>query len=187
MLGQSLVDGLVEQLSQPAAAELRALLATREGVDELAGFEASLLSLLQRVEQFEPEQRLVVSNDLIRTLVATMKKNPRPASVPWSDWICQLLQGIRECVDQSLALEHPLASLTDRLQVLRVFPRIVDAELSQFFKFCQRYRASPVFAGDGVQEVLRSLQLIKMSHPRVSTSILEDALKNLGVEADLHE
>lgn len=186
-LGLSLVDDLVEQLSEPAAAELRALLVTYEGSDELADFESSLLSLLERVEQFEPEQRLAVSNDLIKTAVATMKKNPRPTSVAWNIWVCQLLQGICEYVEQSLVLEHPLSSLTDRLQVLRVFPRIVDADLSQFFELCQRYRESPVFAGDSVHEVLRSLQLIKMSHQNVRSSMLEDALKNLSAEADLHE
>ena len=181
LVGQSVVNDVMEQLSDSAAAELRAVLATREGSEDLSDFESSLLGLLDQFQKVPVDQRASLSNDVLKTVLTTMKKNPRPSHIAWSLWICEIVDGICELV------ANPVQLLTDRLQVLRVFPRIVDADVKKFFELFRRHAESAAIAKEENHNVVRSLQLIKMTNQRVTASMIEEAIENLAAEADVHE
>ena len=181
LVGQSVVHDVIEQLSDSAAAELRAVLATQGGSEDFADFESSLLGLLDQLQKLPGDQRVAISNDVLKTIVATMKKNPKPSHTAWSLWVCQIIDAICGLV------ADPVQLLTDRLQVLRVFPRIVDADVKTFFELFHRHAESIAIANEETHNVVRSLQLLKMANQRVTISMIEEAIENLAAEADVHE
>ena len=187
LLGQSVIHDVIDQLSDSAATELRAALATREGSEDSSDLESSLIGLLDRIQTFQPEQRAAIASDVLKTLVTTMKKNPKPSHLAWNPWVREVIEGISDLVAIESTAANPIQSLSDRLQVLRVFPRIVDADVKEFFELFHRHADSPGIAKGETHRVVRSLQLIKMTNQRVTALIMEEAIQNLVAKADLHE
>ena len=187
LIGQSVIGGVVDQLSDSAAAELRAVLATQEDSEDLAGFESRLLGLLEQIESLEKSQRESAANDLLKTILATMKKNPKPESLSWTSWVCDVIDCVSQLVARETIGEGTAQSLVLNLQLYRIFPRIIDASVDESFDLFNRFVDARTSANVPGHQISQSLQALKMTHQKVTASIVEESIGNFLAEADLHE
>ncbi len=180
--GQSVINSVVDQLSESAAAELRAVLATQDVAEDISEFETCLLRLLDQVKQFEPAQQSAVANDMLKTILATIKKSPKPKGSTWTTWVCGVLNCVFELVDAK-----SISKSLDLLQLYRIFPRIVDADTSESFDLFQRFANSRFESNMLTHQISQSLQVLKMAHAKVTVELVEKAIQSRAAEADVHE
>ena len=186
LVGQAVLDGVVDQLSESAAAELRSVLVTRDGAEEYAKFESRLLELLQKIQTLETASPSAAANDVLKTILATIKKNPQPKHSSWTSWVCEAVESVETLVAQS-ETEVTSQSLADILQLYRVFPRVIDANLTESFDLFNRFVRPRTIANLPCHQISQSLQLLKMTHAKLTQSIMEEAIENFSAEVDLHE
>ncbi len=205
----SSVSSVLGQLSGSAAAELRAVLATQEDVSSHIEFEAKLIQLFDSIEELlqdnTPDLRLcrpsqgesdvmsrrsAVAKDALKTILAVMKRNPYdPSASNWTSWVCGIVQSVSELLhvkSMSAPPEQCVQEIVGTLQLYRAFPRIVATGVSESFRLFQRFIELRRSAGEPNHQTSRALQVLKMTHSRVTVTIVEDAMHNFVTEADLH-
>lgn len=180
------LDSLLGQLSDSASAEIKKVLARQDEMLDESTLESHLASLLDSIERFSEEQHSMVAGEVLKTIQATMKKQPLEsefangnssvrANNNWTRWICEILDGIKEvvasCSDSTQA--HEL------LQLCRVFPKVVDAGARESLKLFQSYQSQRKSLGDQSHETNKALQLLKMKHSRVTKTILENSIEGI--------
>jgi len=185
----SAIDGVAGQLSDSAAAELRSVLDTLNEDGDYGMFESELVGLLDRIEDTDSAQRSAFTGDVLKTIVATMKKNPLPATQSWTAWVCEIVRSVSDLLELQAQGDEASASdpsLMEMLQLYRVFPKIADASVADSFALFQRKIQSQRDAGEPAHRISQSFQLLKMTHQKVTREILEQSLHNPITQADLH-
>ena len=83
--------------------------------------------------------------------------------------------------------EKTAQSLALNLQLYRIFPRIIDASVGESYDLFSRFVGTRINANVPGHQISQSLQALKMTHQKVTASIVEESIGNFLAEADLHE
>jgi len=181
------MDALLGQLSTAAASELRVVLQSQEDASCSAEFESRLVELFDLIKTFDEDQRTSVSKDLLKTILAVMKKSPLKPSNEWTPWVCTIIHSVSSLIKSEIETENGLSeaiSLATKLQLFRTFPKIIDGDVSDSLELFLRFIESRKSAGESNEQISRTLQLLKMTHQKVTVQIVEDAIQNVSAGAE---
>jgi predicted glycosyltransferase len=166
------LETVLQQLSPDAAAEVRSVLQRAHGNHGLSQLEEALLDLLNHLRQkFSESEARNLGDEVFRCFIALTKKYPAltgNTNREWSQWASAALLSLRKL------LQHPLGlPAEETLKLFRAFPKLEDVstpdELSDAFI---AYVESRFQAGEQPHDVLRHLQVLKMSQALVTRDSL---------------
>ena len=144
-------------------------------------FEQRLIALLDQVKQFDESQRTAVGKDVLKTILAVMKRNPLDTSTNTrAPWVCEIITSVSSLISEQV---RDTVAIAETLQLYRTFPKIIDADVPKslgLFKHLVAFRKN---TGEANHEIGRFIQLLKMKHQKVTTEIIEDMIHNVGAEA----
>ena len=178
---QPAMHSVLSQLSDSAAAELRSVLDMQDNESGQTEFEQCLIALLDQVKQFDESQRTAVGKDVLKTILAVMKRNPLDTSTNTrAPWVCEIITSVSSLISEQV---RDTVAIAETLQLYRTFPKIIDADVPKslgLFKHLVAFRKN---TGEANHEIGRFIQLLKMKHQKVTTEIIEDMIHNVGAEA----
>ncbi len=159
-------EAVVGRLSPEATREVEQVLAARDDAHDRTTFEKCLIDLIGTVERIGGSPDAVLS-----TLLAAMKKHPcgQEENGSWVSWVCTLIEEVRKLMEpDDLGLKVP-----DILQLYRVFPRLVDADIRQSFTLYEAVLRHQISLGRQPHEIMDQIQMIKLANRKVTRSMLE--------------
>lgn len=182
--GRTDVAALLPKLSSEAAQEVKAVLAdvqTSRGNDV---FEQCLVDLLDTIEvvarsQTDPNYSRLLADEVLKTLIAAMKKQPLDASQQdgeRSRWLVRVVDGVKSL----LPLSDLPYSECDVLRLYRMFPKVVDVDVAEAFPLFVKFLRQRHSSGEPMHEVIQQLQVLKMTHPKVTREILNTSLEGVS-------
>lgn len=163
------LEPLLPQLSPEAQAEVRRALAERSTRAERGVIERALLPLLAAAAEAGASELLPGLLD------AALKKHPRQqeADRQHGAWVSALCGGLGEL----LRAPPSGVSLAGLAALYRVFPRLADAGAADTFALFRRVVEHSLGRGDGVEELSRRLQVVKLGQRRVLSASLGQLLE----------
>jgi UDP-N-acetylglucosamine--N-acetylmuramyl-(pentapeptide) pyrophosphoryl-undecaprenol N-acetylglucosamine transferase len=167
------LESVLHLLSNSAAEELRSVIQRSHGAINAQSHELALQEILDLIGQDRSKaEARQISDEVFRCVAAITKRYPHltgSTGEDWIQWSTTLLHSLKR-----LMLYPVPWPVEDTLSLFRVFPRMEDVanihELSDTFIAYLRARMQ---GGDQFHDVLRHLQLLKMTRPVVSRSSLE--------------
>ncbi len=166
-------QALVDQLSDAAADELRALVARDEDTQAMRRVSEHLGDLLALAPTWPGGVE-----DLTDLVGAAIKKHPlvQERDRLWMPWICTL---IRRLVALLTAPRRHL-SPAEVAQIYRVAPRLVDADAARALDLFEAALRRAGEAALGAPDLLQRLRVLKFAHKRVTQSLLETFAQGLA-------
>jgi predicted glycosyltransferase len=167
------LESVLHLLSDSAAGELRSVMQRSQGALSAQSLEIALQEILDfiRQERSQADARQL-ADEVFRCVAAITKRYPHLTGSNGADWIhwsTTLLHSMK-----TLMLSPAGWPVEETLRLFRVFPRMEDVtsiqELTDTFI---TYLRSRIQGGDQPHDVLRHLQVLKMTRPVVSRSSLD--------------
>lgn len=176
------LDAVIDQLSPSAAEEMRAALADGADSSEHMIIESKLVEFADTLDPWSEPDRFQIADAALRTVLAMMKKQPLSGELDQkrSTWIASILEIITSVVRCHDNEASDIATTLDRLSQLRAFPRIVDADLSVAIDCYDRFVAQHRASRKPERKVDHAIQLLKLTYPRVTQSIVNDAIERIA-------
>ncbi len=113
------------------------------------------------------EQRLDLES-LCECLLMILRKQPPLASESPNEWISSILQAITHLLDHP---DFSTSQLQDRLQLLRVFPKLPELDAKSALNLAERYLTAHQSEPAHVQ--LKALQVLKITHRHLDAELIE--------------
>lgn len=172
---------LIGRLSPSAAKEVHALLADADQLADLNTFEQHLVRLVDSIvaanEVATPTTNVrFLADEVLKTLSVAIKKQPLEAARNgnYTRWICMVIQR----VESLLQFPSDKISVSDVMQLCRVFPRIVDATTEEAFDLFITFLEDQRARHASTHEVLRQLQVIKLTHAKMTMATMQEMLES---------
>ncbi|NND96389.1 MAG: hypothetical protein HKN47_03555 [Pirellulaceae bacterium] len=175
------IENVINQLSPSAATEVQQVLALSDQSDGHLMIESRLIELLESIARLDPSQQTALADASLKSIVAVMKKQPLGGELQadWATWICDIVDSVARLIKRdATSTADPLGTL-EWLRLYRAFPRIVDVDALGAAELFQRLVADHLERGDQVHEINQAIQVLKLTHPRVTKLLLENALAGL--------
>ena len=176
---------VLEYLSPEASAEVRAVLATHSGSQDLRPFEECLLELLDTIRAFgkrtDPNAAKIFADEMLKTLAAAIKKQLVGAhrtsklARSSSDDLARTIE-VMQGVQSLLPLAGDDLTECDVLRFYRMFPKIVDASAQESFDLFARFIQERRSMSEPIHETIHHLQVLKMTEPKLTQAKLETML-----------
>jgi hypothetical protein len=170
---------LLPRLSTEAANEVSAVLANEQASTD-SGFEERLIALLNLIQSISRKQSdegflRLLADEVLKTLGTAMKKQPYDARTHGerANWVAQIVEGVTSL----LHLVDVEDSECDVLRLYRMFPKVVDVDVGESFELFLRFIRHRQSDGDPMHEVIHQLQVLKMTHQRVTREVLDTSLE----------
>ena len=163
--GAATLDPLVQQLSPAAAAEVRQVLDSLPQARELEACKDALTALLETTARLE-----LTAEEVLSTLDMATKKHPlsQEPHQGRAIWIAALARGLHHLLEPGSDFLSP----AERLQLYRVFPRLVDADTSRATRLFVQTVSRLVDRQLDAHEIMCRLKVLKAAHPRIDSRLL---------------
>jgi predicted glycosyltransferase len=167
-LEQGALLRLRSSLSEAARAELDAAVEQHKQSGSVHELVQRFCALVEGLGERPDLESLASAFDLL------MRKQPleQQSSPAWAPWVSTIIDGVER------ALQTHAFDTQEVLRLLRVFPRLVDAEAAEamalFAEYLERSR------GRAPHELLKELQVLKLMHRRVEKLHLQELLAGAG-------
>lgn len=190
-------DGVLDRLSPAAAKEVKQILAEGDEALDQAAFESTLIHLLDTIDAYgstvpvtgvtgtnvprTSDQQAHISlrfaDEVRKTMLAAMKKQPLETTCNGNRtrWVCAAIEGVH---DLSQLAGDGLTEC-DVLGLFRMFPRVVDIDIREAFDLFTRFLRQRQALGERAHEIMHQLQVLKMSHQRVTRAMIDTLLEGV--------
>ncbi|NND98577.1 MAG: hypothetical protein HKN47_14750, partial [Pirellulaceae bacterium] len=169
------LDAIIRQLSPSAASEMQQALSKENNPSDHARIESKLIELFDAFGNWPDIDRRRIADASLKTIVATMKKQPLQGELEnqWASWIGEIIDAARSMIAFDAGSENAVSSVIDRLRLFRAFPRVVDADVSASADLFRQFLSDHSSRGASLHEIDQAIQLLKLTHSRVTKSLLE--------------
>lgn len=166
------LEPILGRLSPAAAQEVQNILAEEASHAVGVNFERALIDLLDAVHVTgaAASSRQVIADETLKTLVAQLRKQPPLVTRNGHRmrWVIDVLEGIRALHE----LRLPGHDALDLLRMMRMFPRIVDADVKEAYQLFEQFLMYRIAQGDPPHAVLQQLQVVKLNHAQVTKDVM---------------
>ena len=170
------IDAIVKQLSASAADEVQRAISGQLATGDLATIQSALLSFVDCLQRFTEQQRKPMADAALKTILATMKKQPLSGELEnrWVPWVVSIIDAVKTLIALGSTTENTADTVIDRLRLFRAFPRIVDTDVRASAECFQQFLSDQQRSGRAVHEIEKSIQLLKLTHSRVTRASLDE-------------